>query len=304
MKSSSIQVLYSALDVGYPGTHGGSTHVGEAVFSLATLCQHVFLLCKHSKGQSFIEHRHNLTIYRFPIPSISFFRVLCYFLYPFFFSLYLFLFRRISLVYERGRIFGGGATLSGFLFRKKTVYELNEPILGVPVALGRLKKPSLTYAALYIWHTFILRCTDFVTLTHRSSIDGIYHPRVLLIHYGANPITFSPQRADSSLVSHYGLTKGKTLLYVGSFSRWHACDYLLRAFAQLIRHEKSAKLLMVGAGERLDSLVCLTKRLRLTKSVFFVGKIPLKEVPRYINASDICFALFDRHYFPFQLFGK
>ena len=60
---------------------------------------------------------------------------------------------------------------------------------------------------------------------------------------------------------------------------------------------------MVGAGERLASLIELTKRSRLTKSVFFTGKIPLHEVPCYINSSDICFALFDRNYRPFQLFG-
>ncbi|MDP1694707.1 MAG: glycosyltransferase [Candidatus Woesearchaeota archaeon] len=303
MKLSSVQVLYSALDVDYPGTHGGSTHVGEAALSLSTLCKHVFLLCKHSKGQPFLECRPNLTIYRFPIPSVSFLRVLCYFLYPFLFSLFLFFFRNISLVYERGRIFGGGAIVTGFLFRKKTVYELNEPILGVPVALGVFKKSSLLYTLLFAWHSFILRCSSFVTLTHKSSLDGISHPHVLLIHYGADPDVFSPQPPDPSLVSTYDLTPGKTLLYVGSFSRWHACDSLLRAFAQVVRHEKSAKLLMVGKGEQVNSLMSLTKRLRLTKSVFFVGKIPLKEVPKYINASDICFALFDRNYLPFQLFG-
>ncbi len=299
----SLRMVYSALDVDCPGTHGGSTHVAEAVTSLSHFSDRVYLLCHHRKGQSFFESQHNIRYLRFPIPSLGFLRVPFYFFISFFVTFFLLFFHRATAVYERARIFGGGALVAAWVCRRPSVYELIEPYMTIPVILGQLSKRTLTWRFLWTWHRFICSLASLITITHKSSLEGILHDRVLFIHTGANPKTFKPNLPVQDLRKKYGLTPGNTLLYVGSFSRWHALEYLLQAVARLVKMNSSLKLLLVGQGEKYASCSALIHKLGLQHHVFLLGSRPLSEIPHYINVSDICLALFDRTYPPFQKLG-
>lgn len=298
-----LRIVYSALDVDCPGTHGGSTHVAEAVTSLTHFCSRVYLLCHHRHGQRWIESKDKLTYVRLPIPVFSFFRVPWYFFISFFISFFLLLFGRATAVYERARIFGGGAVIAAWICRKPSIYELIEPYATIPVLLGQYSRTSLTWRLLWMWHHFACSLASLITVTHTSSLEGISHNRILFIHTGANPTTFRPNLPVQDLRKTYDLTSGNTLLYVGSFSRWHALEYLLRAVARLVKTNASVKLLLVGQGEKYASCFNLIQKLHLQNHVFFLGARPLSEIPRYINASDICLALFDRTYPPFRKLG-
>lgn len=296
-------VVYVAIDVDFPGTHGGSTHVGEAVHSLAKLCQRVYLICKRKKGQSLVEKQAKCTIVRIPSSNLAFLRVLSYCLVPFLVVLCLLITKKIDMIYERGRIFGGGGILAGCMTGKKTVYEIIEPYTIIPVILGDVKENALAWKGINKWHSFIVNRASLVTVTHKSSVAGIHHKRVLFIHTGADPEKFRPEKASRSLVKKYSLVKGKALLYIGSFSRWHGCEYMIRAVAQLAKKDKEIKLMMVGGGQKLQACMRLAKTLGVQENVIFPGKVALEKVPEYINASDICLALFDRQYPPFRKLG-
>ena len=60
---------------------------------------------------------------------------------------------------------------------------------------------------------------------------------------------------------------------------------------------------MIGEGQKLHACIQMAKALGIQENVIFTGKIALEKVPDYINASDICLALFDRKYAPFKKLG-
>lgn len=297
---SSFQVIYSAPDVDSPGTHGGSTHVAESVHSLAKICHHVYLICAHRKPYRYVETKKNITFIRIPHFSSSLLRTISCFLFPFFITLFLQFIRPINLVYERGRIFGGGSVLAGRLFWKTTVYELIEPYTIVPVILGTVQKNSFLHKLISSWHIFMVHCATLITITHHSFLQIVPQEKAYFIHTGANPHTFRPDLSVSSLQKRYRLYRGKTLLYTGSFSRWHACTTMIRATAPLLKKDKQLKLLMIGVGEHFKASIALAYKLKLQGQILFPGKVPFDQIPSYIAAADICFALFDRSYPPFQ----
>ncbi len=53
---------------------------------------------------------------------------------------------------------------------------------------------------------------------------------------------------------------------------------------------------MVGSGGIFDKCKKLVKDLNLDKNVIFTGNADFEDVPKYVNAADICVALFDRNY--------
>ncbi len=298
-----ITGIYSALDIAYPGAHGGSEHVGGAVISLKKYCKHVYLLSKRERGQPFLETQDHLTIIRFPFLHIPVVKVILYFLYAWLATQFLLLIKDITFIYERGRIFGGGAVIAGLISGKTTYYELNEPVLQVPLLRGELQKNSLRFTLVEKLHRFILRHASVVVATHISSLEHLPHKRSLLLQYGADTQMFRPMQDVKHLRQKYHLTPGKTLLYIGSFSRWHAWEAMINALSYLVKKDKRIKFLIVGHGETYDTVVQLVRAKGLETHVIFVGKVPNHEVVHYITVADVCLALFDRRYPPFKALG-
>lgn len=294
------RMLYSAPDVDYPGTHGGSTHVGEAVRSFSHTCEHVYLLCAHTSGQPFFERQKNLTILRVWIPLLSVLRVMSYFLYPFFISFFLALVGKINLIYERARIFGGGAIVGSSLFSLPSLYEMIEPYVDIPVVLGTIRKESLLFSIIKAWHSFVVTKAEFVTITHPSFLRSVPAHKAFFVHTGVDTSTFKSALPLREIVHKYHLVKGKTLLYLGSFTEWHSCTTTIKAVSSVVKRDKNVHLLMVGDGQQRQACMNLVRELGLERNIHFIGALPFTQVPSYINTADICLALFDRNYPPFK----
>ena len=297
-----MKLIYLAIDVDYPGFHGGSTHVGEATDSLVKMCDTVYLVCKWRAGQKLLEKKQNKIIIRVPSINIPVLRMILYFLSSWMIAVFLILSKQVDVVYERARIFGGGGIVAGHLLNRKTIYEIIEPYIIIPVIQGTIKKNSWVEREMVGWHKYIGARASRVTTTHKSAIDGINPNKVLFIHTGANPEKFKPMNADD-IRKKYALTREKTLLYIGSFTEWHACEAMIKATAQMVKKDKKVKLMMIGHGQQYNLSIRLAERLGVLGNVIFVGKISMEQVPKYINAADVCFALFDRRYPPFKKLG-
>lgn len=82
--------------------------------------------------------------------------------------------------------------------------------------------------------------------------------------------------------------RGKRLLSVCRHSREKSLDRLLRIFARsVVPEEPEATLTLVGDGPDHDSIVALTRELRIADKVFFVGEKSLNEVQAYYRHADI-----------------
>jgi glycosyltransferase involved in cell wall biosynthesis len=79
--------------------------------------------------------------------------------------------------------------------------------------------------------------------------------------------------------------------FAGSVERWYAIDDMIRALPELIRHNPSTKMLVVGGSlftNYHNELKMLAADLGLSDHVIFTGTKPYHELPRYIAAMDAC----------------
>ena len=267
-----MKILYSAPDVSVSDAHGGSVHVKGVIDSFKRLGHDITLIERKS--------------------DINAFRNTAYcFLWPLFYTSYLCLFNKVDLIYERARIFGGGAILAGKLFGKKTIYEYIEPCVELPILTGEIKQPLTSL--LRVHSRIVNYCSDVITITHENMTKGLPKDKCIMITTGTYPERFKPAEDD-----------GKTILYIGSFAPWHAVENMIKAMKVVNEKYPKAKLVLVGSvgKETLDKCEQLTKELRLETNIIFSGKVSQEDVPNIISKATICLALFDKNYLPFREF--
>lgn len=78
------------------------------------------------------------------------------------------------------------------------------------------------------------------------------------------------------------------LCYVGAFDAHRGLDMPIKAMPKVLNFIPNALLLLVGWGKNAKELKLLVDRLDLSDSVIFTGYKPNKEVPYYINVSNVC----------------
>lgn len=93
--------------------------------------------------------------------------------------------------------------------------------------------------------------------------------------------------ADPELLQKYGLTRGSTLGFAGSFYTYEGLDALLRAMPAVLRAVPQARLLLLGGGPQETELRALAAQLRLEREVHFTGRVPHSEMTRYYGAMDV-----------------
>lgn len=287
-----MRILYSAPDIDLNARHGGASHVIGAANSFANIGNYIYLIVKNGRFENKRIKFYNIKFHLF--------RQIIYFLIPFIVTFILCLFKEIDLIYERARIFGGGAILVGRIFGKKTIYEMIEPYTEAIIYTNQIKNGSFTKRLIDSWHNFIIKNSDIVTITHESFLKTVPKNKALLIKTGVDLKNFNEHRCKPEIQSKYELTKNYTLLYAGSFAKWHMLENLISAVRIISKKHKKIKLVMIGDGEKFNECKNIIKLLNLEKNVILIGKVNYDEISHYINASDICFALFDRNYLPFK----
>ena len=71
--------------------------------------------------------------------------------------------------------------------------------------------------------------------------------------------------------------------YVGRLLHMKGMDTLLEAFAMI----DDCRLLLVGSGDYRDKMLSIASRPGILERLLFVGSVPAKDVPRYINCMDV-----------------
>jgi len=92
---------------------------------------------------------------------------------------------------------------------------------------------------------------------------------------------------DAALVEKFGLTRGATLGFAGSFYAYEGLDLLLEAMPLILRSVPQARLLLLGGGPRDASLRALAARLGIDDAVHFTGRVPHEDVARYYSVMDV-----------------
>ncbi len=301
-----MNILYSVPDQLVPGFTGGAAHATSVIKALRKEGHKIFLICTESRDIiSDPDLLKDPGIIRFEIknhPDVykkNFTQAFRTFLH----AVYWLITKKIDLVYERGRIFGGWAITAGWLFRKPTIYEMNEP-------LG--EKKGLLYK-LIKWHNKeVIKKASLITGMHDYFFKDIPEKRYSIkttainpeiITNAADPNIFTPHVKCNHIKERYGLSKGKTILYSGSFAPWHACENMIEVAKKLVKKDKKIKFLLIGNGKKWKTCKYLIDKHKLQNNVTLTHKIPYSEMPAYVSAADICLALFDRNYHEYKESG-
>lgn len=92
---------------------------------------------------------------------------------------------------------------------------------------------------------------------------------------------------DTGLLQKYGLTRGNTLGFAGSFYAYEGLDILLRAMPLVLSAVPQARLMLLGGGSQEAELRALVSQLGLGHAVHFTGRVPHGEMTRYYSAMDV-----------------
>lgn len=81
--------------------------------------------------------------------------------------------------------------------------------------------------------------------------------------------------------------------FLGFLSRYRGLEQLINACKILKNSSENFKILIIGKGPILNELIQKVNESSLKSYFIFKNFIPLKEVPKYLNASDITFILYN-----------
>jgi len=196
-----------------------------------------------------------------------------------------------DIIYTLGGSMGTGLFLAK-LFKRPLVTEVN--------GLGRAELKLIPKGSLSMLISRISRWMDereikysdhviVVTASLKEALQRYLHMqpnRITVITNGANTQFFKPingakesLRLDSSCY-YVG--------FVGIFAPWQGLEHMINSASLILKEVPNTKFLLVGDGLTKRRMVELAEELHLAENFIFVGAVPYTEVPKYINAMDVC----------------
>jgi len=177
------------------------------------------------------------------------------------------------------------------LFGKKFVFDHHD--LSPELFLSRYNvKGGMIYKALLLEEKLCLRSANIVIATNESykQIDikrGNKSPEdIFIVRNGPDLNLFQTVESDLELKKN----GKKILVYVGVMGPQDGVDYLLRSLNILVRNYKREDFycVIIGPGDSLEDLRKLRGELQLEDYCIITGKIPFKDLLKYLSTADIC----------------
>ena len=157
--------------------------------------------------------------------------------------------------------------------------EHNQPeVLTDPLHMPKLiKKPANALLSAYFRNR--QSKSDFVTMPTEQAIRNLLAKReigvpVAAISNGVDLTNFKPGKASKEIYKKYNLPEEKPIvLYVGRVDPEKRIDVVIKAFQKVSDEMPEALMIIVGDGVDRARLEKLVKKLKLDKSVRFLGKV-------------------------------
>jgi glycosyltransferase involved in cell wall biosynthesis len=156
---------------------------------------------------------------------------------------------------------------------------------------GLDKLSLLKYDALFkFWLSFI-HFNRIITHSSyiRDEVKQRYRVNSEVVPHGVDLNRFNTKISGKNIRDLLNIGDTTIILYVGRLEAHKGLKWLLKAI-KLIKKERNdvkIKIIIVGSGRERKSLEMLAKRLDLTDSVIFAGRVSEEELPSYYAASDI-----------------
>ncbi|BAL25891.1 glycosyltransferase family 4 protein [Azoarcus sp. KH32C] len=140
---------------------------------------------------------------------------------------------------------------------------------------------------------FALRHADQVIansdFTRQALVDmGVRPERIAIVHPGVDTGRFRPGLPSDDLRAGLGLAPdARLLLSVGRLQRRKGFDSVIRCLPELVAAGLDVHYAIVGIGEDEAYLDDLARELGVSQRVHRLGHVPMDDLPRWYNASDL-----------------
>ena len=183
--------------------------------------------------------------------------------------------------------------ISGYVLSKlkraKFIFDIRDLWPEAAVALGELSNQKIIRFAekvelfLYENSSAIVAVTEGF-IKHISNL-GIESEKLYHIPNGTIPEIFNPSDIDIHLKDRIGLEGKFIVTFAGNHGIAQSLDTIIESAKQLQEHSDII-FFFIGEGPVKQSLIDLKERYQLP-NVIFHPKVPLNQIARYINMSDI-----------------
>ncbi len=138
------------------------------------------------------------------------------------------------------------------------------------------------------------RGADRIVVVSRALADaliseGVAADRVVVNPNGVDPTRFHPGAGGEAIRERYGFGERVVIGFVGSFNYYQGTELLMHA-APAVCRAADACFLMVGYGETLSAARSAADAGGVADRVVFTDRVPVDDVPAYVDASDITVA--------------
>ena len=249
----------------------GTRHVWEFCRHFSRLGHDITLFVPNMGSERPLE---GVSIIQIPSPVkktfVTFFSF--YFILAFYF-IYHCIKKRPDVVYTRHQPMEWMTTWLKFIFNFVYVAEVNGL---APVEMKINRFPS--------WYISIIRCleklcflfTDLIVTPSKNIKDSLQRnyrldsSHFLVVSNGADPEISHPMDKITCREKYGFELKGNYLIFVGSLKNWHGIEKIIEIMPKLKRKIVKIRLVVVGDGEKRESIEDLVSQLNLESDVFSV----------------------------------
>lgn len=200
--------------------------------------------------------------------------------------------KKPDVVFTRSH-FAFGSWAIGRIYRSVVVREVHTDMMGEFRLLYSKKRFLLPLLSLFNrYNLYFIKRADGVIFNNTQleeyyvSQYGLSREKTITVPNGCDTRRFYPVNKLHAR-KHCSLEAGKKyMLFIGSVSKWHGVEYLLKIQDDLSRRRNDIVLLIVG-GHALSEANELKKKYPAGNTVYS-GRVDYEKALMYINAADVC----------------
>ncbi|MBK6660364.1 MAG: glycosyltransferase, exosortase A system-associated [Proteobacteria bacterium] len=173
------------------------------------------------------------------------------------------------------------------------LYEVRSFWEDAAVDAGSCTEGDLRYTLTRASETHVVRRVDHVVPICRGIADdlkarGVADSKMTVVQNSVDFARFSTElHYDADLASRYGLKRGHTLGFAGSFFTFEGLAVLIDAMAILRRSNPDYRLLLVGDGAERAELEARAAAAGVSGEVIFTGRVPHADIEKFYGIMDV-----------------
>jgi glycosyltransferase involved in cell wall biosynthesis len=197
-----------------------------------------------------------------------------------------------NLIHERFNLLALGGAWASKKLGIPLVLEVNADLLeqrkfkGIPER--GLRRLFAVWATRVCFNTAAkIICISVGLKDHLSSKWNIEDSKLTVLPCAADVDAFEPNDNSNLVRRGLGLTTEPIVIWVGGYYPWHDLDLLLESFAQVLKRNSNARLVLVGDGQTRQSIAQRVQQNGLQHSVIMTGAIAHTRVPEMLSIADV-----------------